>query len=398
MPAHDTASSARADRPLLCYVVTEDWYFRSHREVLAQAALRDGYEVLLVTRVGQHGPALEAAGIRVIAHDFHRGSSNPLHLLGSVLSLWRVYRRQRPVLVHHVALQPVIAGGIAAGLARVPAVVNALGGLGFLVARKSAPKRLLARVVAGLMRRLLNRPGTRTIVQNREDQQALAQRIGVDPVRLELIRGAGVDIERFHPVPEPAGGFRLTMVSRMLWEKGVADLVESLRRLQARGRAPRVWLVGQPDPHNRGSIPERQLREWQAEGLLEWLGQRDDIPALWAASHAAVLPTYYGEGIPKSLLEAGACGRPLIATDHPGCRDVVLHERTGLRVPVRDPAALADAIERLMVDARLRQQLGAAARDLVAAEFSEQRVLDDTLALYRRMLNPDGAQTGVLRR
>jgi len=201
-----------------------------------------------------------------------------------------------------------------------------------------------------------------------------------------VVRGSGVDLKRFQPRPEPPGPVAVAMVSRMLWDKGVRELVEAVGRLRARGVALRLELVGAPDPENPGSIPGDRLAEWNRSGAAEWSGPSEDVPGVWAQAHIAVLPSYYGEGVPKSLLEAAACGRPIVAADVPGAREIVRHGENGLLVPPRDVPALAGALERLAADPNLRRQMGERGRQIAAAEFGEDIVVEKTLHVYRELL------------
>jgi len=378
-------STGAKTRPRLLYLVTEDWYFCSHRLPVARAARDAGAEVVVATRVAAHGEAIRAEGFRLVPLAWRRGSHAPLAELRAVLEIRRLYARERPDLVHHVALKPVIYGSIAAALAGVPHVVNALTGLGALFIGSSPRTRVLGRLARLALKPLLNRAGSRVIVQNADDRRLLEDRGLLRHDRVALIRGSGVDTRRFAPTPEPAGPPVAVLAARMLRDKGVGEFVAAARVLKQRGVAVRMQLAGPTDPDNPAAIGEATLRSWQAEGIVEWLGPVADMPGLWAKSHIAVLPSYR-EGLPKALLEAAACGRPLIATDVPGCREIVRQDETGLLVPAKDAPALADAIARLAGDAELRRRLGARARAVAESEFAEAVVVRETLALYREML------------
>lgn len=371
--------------PRLLYLVTEDWYFCSHRLPVARAARDAGAEVVAATRIGSHRAAIEAEGFRTIALSWRRGSHGPLAELAAIREIVGVYRRERPDLVHHVALKPVIHGSVAAWLAGVPHVINALTGLGALFIGSSARTRVLGALARAALKPLLNRRGSRVILQNADDRRLLEARGLLRHDRVALVRGSGVDTARFHPAPEPDGAPVAVLVARMLRDKGVAEFVEAARLLKQRGVDVRLQLAGPTDPDNPAAIAEATLRGWQAEGVVEWLGAVADMAALWARSHIAVLPSYR-EGLPKALLEAAASGRALVATDVPGCREIARHEETGLLVPPKNPAALADAIERLVNDGTLRRRLGANARAVAEAEFAEGVVVRETLALYRELL------------
>lgn len=367
--------------PKLLFVVTEDWYFVSHRLPLAVAAQAAGFDVAVATRAGRHADVIRSAGIRLIPFMLSRRTGNPLRELSD---LWRLYRRERPDIVHHVALKPVIFGTLAGWMARVPAQVNSVAGLGWFFTSSHGGARLARPALRRILARLLNRSHSLTIVQNPEDQSAL-ERSGVSARRLRLIRGAGVDLRMFCPIAPPPEPICIMLVARMLWDKGVGEFVEAARRLTEAGVNARFVLVGEPDPANPASVPESRLRAWHGRHGVEWWGRRDDMPAVLHAAHIACLPSSYGEGLPKSLLEAAACGLPIVTTDTPGCRDVVRDGVNGLLVPVRDTAALAAALEKLIGDAALRSRMGRESRLRAESEFGLEGVIAQTLAIYREV-------------
>lgn len=386
-----TAGPPPAGRPRLLFLVTEDWYFRSHRLPVARAARDAGIAVAVATRVGSDAAALEAEGFRVIPLGWRRGSRNPVAAWCAVRQIAAVYRRERPDLVHHVSMKPILLGSLAAWLAGVARVVNAPTGLGHVFIARGWKAALMRWMVATGLGLLINRAGSRVIIQNGDDLETLRAAGVIRRAPVALIGGSGVDLARFRPgrrLPTWDGGPApvAVMVSRMLIDKGVRELAEAGRILKARGVAIDIRLVGPVDPENPACLPESTLRGWQAAGLLTWVGPRRDIPEVLAAADIAVLPSYR-EGLPKALLEAAACGLPLVATDVPGCREVCRHGETGLLCPVRDAAGLADALQRLAGDPGLRARFGAAARHLVEARFSDRAVADQTLALYRALLS-----------
>lgn len=384
------APDRSARRPKLLFLVTEDWYFCSHRLPIARAARDAGFAVTVATRVADHGDVIRAEGFDLVPLSMKRANSNPLREILSLIEITQVYRRTRPDIVHHVAVKPALVGSLAARLAGVPRMVNAIAGLGYVFASDSLKAKILRPLISLGFRALLNGRHSRVIVQNPDDQRLLVQRRLVAPERMTLIKGSGVDLARFHPRPEPKTGPAdppvAALVSRMIWDKGIGVLVEAARILKARGVALRVVLAGRPDPENPAAIAADQLRAWQNEGIVEWDGFCDDVAGLWARSHIAVLPSWYGEGVPKSLLEAAACGRPLVAVDGPGLREIVLDGATGILVPPRNAVALADALQRLAEDEGLRNRLGQAARGLTEREFGEATVIRDTLELYQTLL------------
>lgn len=373
-------------RPKLVYLVTEDWYFWSHRLPVARAARRGGFDVAVATRLGEHGERIRAEGFALHPLRWRRGSIGPLANLAAIAEIALLYRRERPALVHHVSLKPAVLGSIAALMAGVPAVVNAVTGVGFVASSPSLRARLLRRPVGLLLTRLIERPNSRVIVQNEDDRQLLLALNPAAQGRIAVIRGSGIDLAHFRPAPDPpappvAAGF----AGRLLADKGIAALVEAQQRLQRRGIDLRLMIAGTPDPENPSSIDAATLARWRALPGIAWLGQVPDIRTLWRQAHIAVLPSRR-EGLPKSLLEAAAMARPIVASDVPGCREIARQDVNALLVPPDDADALAAALARLAADAGLRRRLGAASRALVESDLAEDAVGAATVALYRRLL------------
>jgi len=368
----------------ILYVVTEDWYFCSHRLPLAQAAVAAGYEVAVATRVGGEAQRITAAGIDVHPLRLSRGSHGPLDAVRAVIELYRLYRRQRPDIVHHVALKPVLFGSLAARLAGVPAVVNALAGLGYVFSSRDLRARLLRPAVEAAYRMLLAGHGRRVILQNDDDLALLGARRLIPLPQTVVIRGSGVDTARFAQVPEPQGTALVVLPARMLRDKGIVEFIEAAQRVKARGIAARFALVGDVDPDNPASIEPARLRQWHAEGVVEWWGWREDMQDVFAQSSIVCLPSWR-EGLPKALIEAASVGRPIVTCDVPGCREVVRHDDNGLLVPPRDPAALAEALAWLLAEPGVRARMGARGRWRAVSEFSMEGVIARTLALYAQL-------------
>ncbi|EFO33999.1 glycosyltransferase [Roseibium sp. TrichSKD4] len=375
-------TEASSGHKKLLFVVTEDWYFWSHRLPIARAASQAGWQVHVATRLADHRPRMEEEGFHVHAIDFHRSGLNPFRDIGTLISLVLLFSRLRPDLIHNIAAKPVLYGTMAAWLCRIPAVVNTMAGMGFLFSNENL-KTHAARFL--FMRALLmlgRQRGRNLILQNVDDRQMFLD-AGLSDKHVSLIRGSGVDLEQYPASDEPDDTPVAICVSRLLRDKGIYELVEAARLLKQRGIALRIRLVGSSDL-NPSSIPEATLSEWSAEGAVEIAGHSDRIADEYGRAHIAVLPSYR-EGLPKSLLEAAASGRPIVATDVPGCREICLENETGILVPARESVELAYALERLALDKKLRQRLGRQARSLVEAQFSEEVIVAQTLELYRSM-------------
>jgi len=375
-----------AARAKLIYLVTEDWYFWSHRLPMARAALRAGFEVAVATRVAEHGERIRAEGFTLHPLRWRRRDIGPWASLRAIAEIYRLYSRERPLLVHHVALKPAVLGSAAALIAGVPAVVNAVTGVGFVGSSPSLRARLLRRPMDFALARLLERRNSRIIVQNEDDRALLlALRTGAGE-RVVVIRGSGVDTAHFRAMPEPpAPPVVVGYAGRLLADKGIAALIEAQQSLRRRGSDLRLMLAGGPDPENPSSIDAATLAAWQTLPGVTWLGEIDDVRTLWSKAHIAVLASRR-EGLPKSLLEAAAMGRPLVATDVPGCREIARHGENALLVPPDDAAALAAALERLAGDAALRRRFGAASRALVEGELAADAVGAATVGCYRSLL------------
>ncbi|MEW6117621.1 MAG: glycosyltransferase family 4 protein [Nitrospirota bacterium] len=372
-------------KPKILFLVTEDWYFCSHRLPIARAARDSGYSVVVATRVQGHGEQIEKEGFKLVPISLQRSSKNPLREILSILEITKIYRSERPDIVHHVAMKPVLYGSIAALFGGIGAVVNALAGMGYIFTSHDRKAKFLKPVVKLGFRFLLGRPNSRVIIQNPDDRLMMIGAVGIPHEKVMLIKGSGVDTSRFAPTPEPEGTIVVALVSRMLWDKGIKEFVEAAQMIKGKGVEAKCILVGSPDPENPASIPESQLLEWTKSGAVSWIGHQNDIPAVWAQAHIAVLPSYR-EGLPKALLEAAACGRPIVTTDTTGCREVVKHGENGLLVPIKDAKALAEALQNMIVNAAMRKRMGAMGRRMVEAEFSEERVVNETLAVYKELL------------
>ncbi|NIZ01086.1 glycosyltransferase [Thalassospira lucentensis] len=376
-------------------VVGEDWSFVSHRIGLARAALVRGDEVVVACNTGDAADGLRKEGFRVVDVPIARGGLSPFKSLKTVKALACLIRREQPDIIINVAIQCVVLSAFAGLLVGAKRSVNMIIGLGFLFVSNSAKARIVRHIVLLILRVYARCPSIHVIVQNSDDL-AWLKGLGFKDQRLNLIRGSGVDISAFTPDTQksenPATPKTAIFVARMLWSKGLAELIEAARILKSRNCNYRIVLVGDADPANPDSASENDLAKWQQEGLVEWLGKRRDIAQLLRQADLAVLPSWR-EGLPKSLLEAGACGLAMVATDVPGCREIVHHQENGLLVPLRDADALANAIEQLMEDDATRLAYGKAARDLVERELCDRVIIASTLAFATGDASDDPVRT-----
>jgi len=363
----------------LIFVVTEDWYFVSHRLPLAIEAVRQGYEVVLVTRISKFRRHIEQNGIRVVPFNTNRQGLNPIEVLREAVALARIYRREKPDLVHHVALRPVVVGALAARLSRVSRVVSAITGMGFLFTGGER-KPLVRKIVSTVLPHLISHGVV--IVQNLDDSAQITK-FGVPSSKVRRIAGVGVDTEAFVPSIRNHDRTTVLMASRLLWDKGVGEFVEAARLLKHSGA--RFVLAGMVDTKNPAGVPREQVDAWTSQGLVEWWGHQEDMAATLALGDIFCLPSYR-EGLPKVLLEAMSSGLPCVSTDVPGCRDVVRHGDTGLLVPAGDSAALASAIADLINNEEQRLEMGRRGRKRVVEGFSEARTISATMRVYKELM------------
>jgi len=369
----------------LLFFVSEDWYFCSHRLPLAISAKNRGLDVALVTRVRDHGKIITESGIRIIPLEFSRKGMNPFLEIFTIIKLLQIYKTERPDILHHVALKPVLYGSLVAYFAGIKNVVNAIAGMGSIFISGGKRTKLLKYFVMGAFRFLLNREGSRLILQNPDDVKYFIQNRIIEPQKVALIRGSGVDLQQFYPIDNRESVPVVMLASRLLWDKGVGEFVEAIKLLKDQKVDARFILVVISDKDNPTAIPQDQIQTWHESGLIEWWGHQSDMPKVLNQAHIIVLPSYR-EGLPKVLLEAASCGLPLIATDVPGCREIVRHEENGSLVPVKDALALAKAIRELIENPEKRNRMGKAGRQIVEQEFSKEIVFLEILELYQSLL------------
>ncbi len=370
----------------ILFVVNNDWYFLSHRLDIARAARDYGAKVVVVARDNGHREAITRERFRFYPSVNMEGdNTDPVHEVRTVAEIASILMREKPDIVHNVGLKPILDGTIAARFAKVPAVLNTMGGLGYLFTEHTIKTKTLRTIVLSLMK-VFNNPGrTITVFMNPQDANLFTKSQVLPRKQVRLIRGSGVDINRFDYEPEHEGWPVVSLVSRMLWNKGVDEFVEAARILRGRGLQARFQLVGDPDPGNTSSVPKNTLEQWDALGYVEYMGYRADIPMILKRSHIVCLPSYR-EGLPKSLLEAASAGRPIVTTDVPGTREIVRDGVNGLLVPVKDANRLADALQRLIENKEERVRMGKTGRRLAEKYFSMEYVRGKYMKLYERLL------------
>jgi glycosyltransferase involved in cell wall biosynthesis len=356
-----------------------DWFLYNFRLASAAALKLKGNEVILVSPPGPYADRLQEQGFRWVEFELDRKGTNLLTEIWTVLRLAKLYRQEKPDVVHHFTVKCVLYGTIAALLTGVSSIVNSLTGLGYIFTQK---RIILRRLISFLYRLLLRR--TWTIFENPDDEKFFLAKGWINASHSAVIRGAGVDVDEFQPTPEPEGTPLVILPARMLWDKGVGEFVKAARTLKEQNISARFVLVGDIDSGNPTGISLEELTEWRKKGFVEWWGWQENMLKVYAHANVICLPSYR-EGLPKTLLEAAACGRAIVTTDVPGCREVVMAGVNGLLVPPADSTALANAIQTLIEDPSLRGKMGQSGRKLVVEKFSSQLIAEQTLAFYSRV-------------
>jgi glycosyltransferase involved in cell wall biosynthesis len=383
--------SALGRRPRLMFVVNADWFFVSHRLALAAACVEAGFDVSVCAGETAARKLIDRRGLRFIALPIDRGGTDPRADLGTVSALVRTYAREKPDIVHHVTVKPIVYGSIAARITRVPGIVNAVSGLGYAFITRPDERlrhRVLRQLVVSLYRLAFAGNGVRAIFQNESDLATFVDAKLVGRSKTHLIRGSGVDFARFQSRPLPPGEFVALLPARLLWDKGIAEFVEAARRLRARFPRARFVLLGRGDPGNPAAIPDATVRDWVRAGVIEWWGhcEHSEMPDVLSRAHVVVLPSYR-EGLPLALAEAAALGRACVTTDVPGCRDAIEHGETGWLVPARDAERLAAALEHAVLDRPELERRGTSAVDFAHARFGLDAIVASTLKVYDQLLS-----------
>ncbi len=373
-------------------LATYDWYMYNFKLPIAEELQGRGHDVVLVTPPGEYAEKMESNGYRVRKWQLDRHSMNPLKEIRSVLHLLLIYAQERPSIAHHFTAKGILYGSIAATVTGISSVVNAVTGGASAFGNVISKTNVVYRGVQWGLKRLFQfvLAGTGVIFQNPDDLESFVSQGLVAEERCHVIKGSGVDLSSFQPAPEPEGTPNILLAGRLLWNKGVGEFVEASRILAQEGKSARFVLVGNTDSSNPMSVSEEQINEWEQEGLVEWWGFQEDMPAVFTQMHIVSSPSYYREGVPKVLIEAAACERPIVTTDMPGCREIVRDGVNGVLVPPEDSVALASALSDLLENPERRREMGARGREIVREEFSVEQVVSETMSVYEEVAEKSG--------
>ncbi|HZM21318.1 MAG TPA: glycosyltransferase family 4 protein [Anaerolineales bacterium] len=370
--------------PKILLFANTDWYLYNFRLSLAKNLRDQGHEVILLSPPGNFQKLLQENGFQLISFPFSRQGINPFYEIWTLWQLIRVYRKVQPDIVHHFTIKPVIYGSLAAHFRHIGGIINSITGLGHLFIDPGPITRLL-RIVAKWLYRISLRD-TQVIFENPEDRNIFIKNHLLKAERAHLIMGTGVDVEKFRPTNKNNDIPVVLFSSRMLATKGVLEYMDAVRILKQNGSKARFALAGTTDLGNPASVTDRQIASWNQSGLVEWWGWQEDMPNTLAQTDIFCLPSYR-EGVPNALIEASACGLPIVTTDVPGCRDVVTHGVNGLLVPVKNAVALANALKTLLTSPDMRQRMGIAGRETAIKKFSTTIVNAETLSVYKILLS-----------
>lgn len=359
-----------------------DWYLYNYQLNLAQKIIDDGHEVILISPPGKFGRILMNSGLNWRPFPLSRRGLNPISETGSIMKLTNLYRQIKPDITHHFTAKCILYGSFAAKMSRVPQIINAVTGRGYIYSHNDWSTAAARKIISPIFKLALY--GTEVIFQNEEDRNFFLGKKIINEDHAHLIPGSGVDVDKFQVSPFPSGKPIILMPSRMLWSKGVNEFITAASIFKKNGVDALFVLVGEPDPGNPDSIPVNQLEEWDRLENVEWWGWQDDMVKVFQKSTVVCLPSYYGEGLPKSLIEGASSGRPLVATDIPGCREVIRQGINGYLVPIKDGDSLAEAIEKIITDKHLAKQMGRNSRKIVECRYSTEIINNATISIYNK--------------
>lgn len=371
----------------LLLVANVDWFVISHRLGIVQEAAKQGWKVYVAAEDTGRSHEISQKGVEFIDFRFSRSGTNPLEELKTLKKFKDLYKKVKPDVVHQVTLKPIIYGSIAAKQLGIKGVVNAVSGLGYTFT--SGRQGMVQKLMLKMMKYGLKRPNLAIIFQNGDDQEILTKLGAIQPSnKIFRIKGSGVDLNKFEEKPFPSfEKIRVVLPARMLWDKGVKEFCLATDRLKEKYQTKVVFiLAGMADSDNKAGVPESYLLEQMDGEYLQWIGHQSDMVAVYENSHIVVLPSYR-EGMPKTLIEACAIGRPIVTTDAVGCKECVDEGINGYKVPVGSVLELAQAIEKLITNQEDILTMGKAGRLKAENEFDVKNVIQTHLDIYNEVLN-----------
>ena len=375
----------------LIYIVSEDWVFVSHRLTLAKQAIKDGYDVAVITNISNHEDVLLSAGLKVFNINFCRSFKRPFSDIHSIYQLIKLFRLLKPEVIHNVGLKMSLISSIAAFIARVPVAINAYTGLGYVFSSNDILARVIRLLLNSPLKYLNHRASTWVVFQNEDDEALFENSNLINKERTLLIKGSGVDVNEFPFSDELPGQLKVMLASRLLWDKGVGEFIEASRQLKISYPEVTFVLVGDVDEQNPLSLTKEIIDSWVNEGFIEWWGHKQNMPEVLKLAHIVALPSYR-EGLPKVLLEAASIGRALVATDVPGCREIVRDGVNGFLVQAKESKYLAEAIEKLILNKELRTQMGLKSREIIETELSSEIINKQFIELYNSAIKLSGTE------
>tara|TARA_B100001059_G_C17766841_1_gene546119 strand:- start:82 stop:1257 length:1176 start_codon:yes stop_codon:yes gene_type:complete len=372
----------------LVFVVNSLDSFESHRFPIAVSALKEGYDVFIIYGESRTAKLSQfvSIGIKLIKVSGRRGSTNIFLEVIYALELFSIVRNLKPDLIHLITLKPILYGGIAAWFCSVPALVIAVTGMGSIIIKRSLIASAFKALIRSALRIVTLHSNHTIIVQNIDDKADLIAWGVAKSKNVRLIAGSGVDLSQFCMTDEHDAIPVVTFLGRLIKDKGFSEFVDAVRILRNRGILARFWVVGSPDYENPTSVSKNELEKLSDENVVELLGYRENVTEIYNETNIVCLPSYR-EGLPKSLIEAAACGRAIVTTDVPGCRDAITPDVTGFLVPAKSPNALADKIQTLIENPDLRKQMGGAGRALAEKNFAIEKIVSQHLAIYEDLQN-----------
>jgi len=366
----------------IVFVANTSWYLYNFRLSLLKEMVASGWKVFALAPHDKYSQYFEIHGISFVRLIISRRGINPLKELLTIWRIYIVYNRIQPDFIHHFTSKVAIYGSFAARLAGIKNVVSSITGLGYAFINKG-----ILHFIVKAMYKVAFQGVSQVIFQNSNDKEMFLRYKLISPKKVYLVKGSGVNTEYFTSHVNDNrinGNITFALISRMLWDKGVGEFVEAAKSTKRSLPTVKFLLVGSPDYGNPNTVPEKYLEEQSSNGYIEWIGHVDDVKPFILKSDVVVLPSYR-EGLPKVLLEAASCGRAIVATDVPGCREIVEHGINGLLVPPKDVNSLAEAMFKLAKDPGLRLQMGQNGRKKVLREFDDKIVIKKTMEIYKKV-------------